>query len=322
VGEPEVPAPPDRGDRRRCLKPKAAAFMEALTMPGSPRTVPPRSRSCSSRQRPPLHRAEPPASSSPCCSPASARTAPSPVLHPSSPSASTRPRHRILGPEVSTTFPSSLWSLAFVPRREKRAKPVVSSVPYFDRCPAPRHRADPSSLDSQPSSQAGRFAGAAAVIAARAPLPCSCVVPLFDVCRRAPVCHRHPHAEHATVELRPYLSLARSCVSTNLLSCAGCRRCAIATAVPPTFCPRTPPPGWGPIFPGRTCARAPTRTRVRSLMYVPNQRRRAVPRRPPFFVTLPSARHQFRVAAMAVPSAFGTHTNARNRGAEPSFSCP
>jgi hypothetical protein len=60
-----------------------------------------------------------------------------------------------------------------------------------------------------------------------------------------------------------------------------------------------------------------THTRGRSLAYVPNQRRRAAPRRPPFFVPLPSARHQFRVAAMAVPSAFGTHTNTRNRGAEP-----
>jgi hypothetical protein len=49
----------------------------------------------------------------------------------------------------------------------------------------------------------------------------------------------------------------------------------------------------------------------------PNQRRRAVLRRSPLFVPLPSARHQFRVAAMAVPSVFGTHTYARNRGAEP-----
>jgi hypothetical protein len=40
-----------------------------------------------------------------------------------------------------------------------------------------RHCADPSSLESQPSSRAGRFAGAAAVVTARARLPCSCVVP-------------------------------------------------------------------------------------------------------------------------------------------------
>jgi hypothetical protein len=37
----------------------------------------------------------------------------------------------------------------------------------------------------------------------------------------------------------------------------------------------------------------------------------------PFFVPLPRALHQFCVAAMAVPSAFSTHTNAGNRGAEP-----
>jgi hypothetical protein len=36
-----------------------------------------------------------------------------------------------------------------------------------------------------------------------------------------------------------------------------------------------------------------------------------------FSVPLPSARHQFCVAAMAVPSSFGTHTNACNQGAEP-----
>jgi hypothetical protein len=38
-----------------------------------------------------------------------------------------------------------------------------------------------------------------------------------------------------------------------------------------------------------------------------------------FPVPLPSARRQFRVAAMAEPSAIGTHTNACNRGAEPRF---
>jgi hypothetical protein len=50
---------------------------------------------------------------------------------------------------------------------------------------------------------------------------------------------------------------------------------------------------------------------------VPNQRRRAVPHCPPFFVPLPSARRQFRVATMAALSVFSTHTNAHNRGAEP-----
>jgi hypothetical protein len=42
----------------------------------------------------------------------------------------------------------------------------------------------------------------------------------------------------------------------------------------------------------------------------------------PFSVPLPSARHQFCVAAMAVPSTFGTHTNARDRGAEPLLHLP
>jgi hypothetical protein len=36
-----------------------------------------------------------------------------------------------------------------------------------------------------------------------------------------------------------------------------------------------------------------------------------------FSVPLPSAHHQFRVAAMAVSSAFGTHTNTCNRGPSP-----
>jgi hypothetical protein len=80
---------------------------------------------------------------------------------------------------VTVAFPSSLWSLAFVPSREKRAKPMVSSVLILDCCPAPRRRADPPSPESRPSSRAGRFAGVAAVVAARAPLPCDRVVPLF-----------------------------------------------------------------------------------------------------------------------------------------------
>jgi hypothetical protein len=53
------------------------------------------------------------------------------------------------------------------------------------------------------------------------------------------------------------------------LSCAYCRLCAIATAVPPTCCPHTPPPGRGPVLPGRTCARALTHMRGRSPAYVP-----------------------------------------------------
>jgi hypothetical protein len=101
------------------------------------------------------------------------------------------------------------------------------------RCPAPRRRADPPSLESRPSSRVGRFAGAAAVIAARAPLPCSCVVPLFGVCRRAPVCRWHPQAEHATVEPRPCLSLAWSRVSTN-----PCRAHVVGVVPSPRLCRR------------------------------------------------------------------------------------
>jgi hypothetical protein len=102
------------------------------------------------------------------------------------------------------------------------------------------------------------------------------------------------------------------------LSCTCCQCCAIATAVPPTFYPHTPTPGRGPVLPGRTCARALTHTRGRSPAYVPQP---TPPGHPspfsPFSVPLPRARHHFRVAAMAVPSAFGTHTNTRNRGSEP-----
>jgi hypothetical protein len=53
---------------------------------------------------------------------------------------------------------------------------MVSSVPFLDRCPAPRRRADPP----WPSSRAGRFAGAAAIVAAHAPLPCDRAVPLYQ----------------------------------------------------------------------------------------------------------------------------------------------
>jgi hypothetical protein len=118
---------------------------------------------------------------------------------------------------------------------------------------------------------------------------------------RVPARCRHPHAEHTTVERRPCLSWARSQVSTDPrrvhspacrhpvsvpLSCAYCWLCAIATAVPPTCCPHTPPPSRGPVLPGRTCARALTHTQGRSPAYVPNQCRRAVPRRFPFLCSL------------------------------------
>jgi hypothetical protein len=139
----------------------------------------------------------------------------------------------------------------------------------------------------------------------------------FDECRRAPVCRRHPHAKHATVERRPCLSLAWSRVSTN-----PCRAHVVGVVPSPRLC-------------RRHFARA-HHHRVEALFFLAepvhtHSRTREVVRRrmclinaagpflavPLFFVPLPSARHQFRVAAMVAPSVFGTHTNAHNRGAEP-----
>jgi hypothetical protein len=79
------------------------------------------------------------------------------------------------------------------------------------------------------------------------------------------------------------------------LSCTCCGRCAIATAVH---------------------AHSRTHEVVRWRMSPTNA---AGPFLAvfPFSVPLPSARHQFCVAAMAVPSTFGTHSYAHNRGAEP-----
>jgi hypothetical protein len=107
--------------------------------------------------------------------------------------------------------------------------------------------------------------------------------------------------------VHPSLSLA-VCMSSAL-----CHRHGCAADVLPAHTTAGP----RPCFSWPNLWRALTHTRCRSPAYVPNQRRRAVPRHSPFFVPLPSARHQFRVTAMAVPSAFSTHTNARNRGAEP-----
>jgi hypothetical protein len=90
------------------------------------------------------------------------------------------PRRRVQEREVS--FPLHLdVDPAFEPRLDRalRARCLCD-----DHCPAPRRRADPPSLERRPSSRAGRFAGAIAIVVARAPLPCNCVVPLF---RRAHV---------------------------------------------------------------------------------------------------------------------------------------
>jgi hypothetical protein len=265
----------------------------------------PRSRSCSSRRRPPLHRAKPTSASSapPHLLRRLAGTPRSGAVAP--PTCAAEGRRRRLKPEplagdalhrgagtglaknhtapVCTLFTTAspppagargehrnpldlVVDPAFEPRLDRA---LCARCLFVDRCPAPRRRADPPSLENRSSSRAGRL---------QVPLPSTprallCLASfLGSTCaRRVPVCRRHPQAEHATVEPRPCLCLAGSRVSTNPrrahflacrhpvyvpLSCACCRHCAIATAVPPKFCPHTPPPGRGPIPPGRTCARA------------------------------------------------------------------
>jgi hypothetical protein len=201
-----------------------------------------------------------------------------------------------------------------------------------DRCPASRRRADPPSLESRPSSRAGRFAGAAAVVAARAPLLCNCVVPLS---RRAHAEFRLAVGTHTLstppssegpaflgqelCEHRPSsCALPRSpspCLCPWLCTC--CWRCAIATAVPPTFTSTSQHRVEALSFLAEPVhARSRTREVVRRRMSPTNA---AGPFLAVFLfsVPLPSARRQFRVAAIAEPSAIGTHTYACNRGAEP-----
>jgi hypothetical protein len=191
----------------------------------------------------------------------------------------------------------------------------VSSL-YVARCPAPRRRADPPSLESWPSSRAGRLQ-VPLPTATRALLALHRVDLVPTSACRVPARRRYPHAEHTTVERRPCLSLAWSRVSTN-----PCRAHVVGVAPSP-----------------RLCRRPFTRThqhRVGALSFLAEPvhahsctrevvRRRMSPTNAagpflavfPFSVSLPSARHQICVAAMAKPSAFGTHTYARNRGAEP-----
>jgi hypothetical protein len=263
-----------------------------------------RSRTCWRQRRAallPLHQAEPPVFF--LCS-----TAPSSLPCPGA-QGEPQPPRPCCGPGLRAKAEPSLVS-------------SLSSVTFLDRCPAPRRCANPQSLESWPSSQAGRFAGAAAIVAERAPLPCDRAIPLYRRVSPSSGLLSAPTrcARHRRAKALPFFG-QESC-EHKPLSCACCRCCAIATAVPPTFCPHTPPPGQGAVLPGRTCARTHTRTRGHSPVYVPNQRRRVIPRRPPFFVPLPSAHHQFRVAATAAPSVFGTHTNAGNRGAEPLLHLP
>jgi hypothetical protein len=82
-------------------------------------------------------------------------------------SSSSRRHHRILGPKVSALLHSSLWSLAFVPSRDKRAKPMFVSIPFLDRYSAPHRRgnADACVVGLRVVLS---FAGAAAFVDARA----------------------------------------------------------------------------------------------------------------------------------------------------------
>jgi hypothetical protein len=222
---------------------------------------------------------------------------------------------------------------AFEPRLDRA---LCARCLFVDRCPAPRRRADPPSLENRSSSRAGRL---------QVPLPSTlrallCLASfLGSTCaRRVPVCRRHPQAEHATVEPRPCLCLAGSRVSTNPrrahfpacrhpvyvpLSCACCRHCAIATAVPPKFCPHTPPPGRGPIPPGRTCARALTHTRGRSPAYVPQPTPSG--RSSPFSLSLfPCLVHAINFVSLPWPCrrrSARTRTHA-TEGPSPCFTCP
>jgi hypothetical protein len=77
---------------------------------------------------------------------------------------------------VSTETPSTLlWTQ---PSSRGGTEPCELTVCLLPAAYSHR-RADPPSSKSRPSSRAGRFAGAAAVIAVRAPLPCDRAVPLF-----------------------------------------------------------------------------------------------------------------------------------------------
>jgi hypothetical protein len=218
---------------------------------------------------------------------------------------------------------------AFEPRLDRA---LWARCLFDDRCPAPRRRAEPPSLESRPSSRAGRLQ--VPLPTATRTLPCLAMVSYLcsDERTPSPARCRHPHAEHTTVEQRPCLSWARSRVSTDLC------RVHFPACCHPVYVPcRAHVVGVVPS--PQLCRRPFTRThqhRIEALFFLAepvhaHSRTREVVRwrmSPtnaagpflavfPFSVPLPSAHHQFCVAAMAEPSAFGTHTYARHRGAEP-----
>jgi hypothetical protein len=158
-----------------------------------------------------------------------------------------------------------------------RALPCLAKgvVPLIRRAHAEfRLAVDTHTLSTPPSSEGPAFLGRelcehrpSSCALPRSPSPCVCPW-LCTCCWRCAI---------ATAVPSPWL-------------CTCCWRCAIATAVPsPWLCtcyPHTPTPGRGPVIPGQTCARALTHTRGHSPAYVPNQRRRAVPRRFPVLCSL------------------------------------
>jgi hypothetical protein len=121
---------------------------------------PRRSRSCSSRQRPPLRRAEPPASSSPCCSPASSRAVPHRARFCILCSTSASPPH--LDTAASPSCPGTqgesppftlLWTQ---PSSRGWTEPCELADGVLPAA-CSRHHADPPTLESWPSSRAGRL---------------------------------------------------------------------------------------------------------------------------------------------------------------------
>jgi hypothetical protein len=103
------------------------------------------------------------------------------------------PRRRVQERKVSLPPPSPCCAPGLRAEAEPSLVSLLSSVSFLDRCSAPRHRADPPSLESRPSSRAGLFAGAAAIVATRslALQWCRSFVPTSA--RRVPARHRHPH---------------------------------------------------------------------------------------------------------------------------------
>jgi hypothetical protein len=175
---------------------------------------PPRSRSrtCRRRRRAalPLHQVEPR-----FCIPCSASASLPPLVTTSSPPCQEREVRNPLDLVVDPAF-----------------EPRLDRALCVARCPASRRRADPPSLESRPSSRAGRLQ-VPLHTATRALLALHRVDLVPTSARRVPARRRYPHAEHTTVERRPYLYLAWSRVSTN-----PCRAHVVGVVPSPWLCRR------------------------------------------------------------------------------------